>query len=90
MMENYWCLRWLLQEAVAEASAVVLRENLVRFENLPLAVRVPSLPALAAGTRVRLAVESVDLLERSLACAYRETLQPGSGEAPPGDEREER
>jgi hypothetical protein len=30
------------------------------------------------------------LLERSLACAYRETLQPGSGEAPPGDEREER
>jgi exoribonuclease-2 len=90
MMENYWCLRWLLQEAVAEANAVVLRENLVRFEALPLAVRVPSLPALAAGTRVRLAVESVDLLERSLACAYRETLRPGSGEAPPGDEREER
>jgi len=90
MMENYWCLRWLLQEAVTEANAVVVRENLVRFEDLPLAVRVPSLPVLATGTRVRLAVESVDLLERSLACAYRETLQPGSGAAPPGDEREER
>lgn len=89
-MENYWCLRWLLQEAVAEANAVVVRENLVRFEDLPLAVRVPSLPALAAGTRVRVAVVSVDLLERSLACAYRETLQPSSGEAPPADEREER
>ncbi|MGH8721200.1 MAG: RNB domain-containing ribonuclease, partial [Burkholderiales bacterium] len=90
IMEHYWCLRWLLQEAVAEANAVVLRENLVRFEDLPLAARVPSLPALAPGTRVRVAVESVDLLERSLACAYRETLQPGSGEAPPDDEREER
>jgi len=90
VMENYWCLRWLLQEAVAEAPAVVVRENLVRFENLPLTVRVPSLPALEPGTRVRLAVESVDLLERSLACAYRETLQPGSGAAPPGNEREER
>jgi len=90
MIENYWCLRWLVQEAITEANAVVVRENLVRFEDLPLALRVPSLPALAAGTRVRLAVESVDLLERSLACAYRETLQPGSGEAPPGDEREER
>jgi len=89
-MENYWCLRWLVQESVAEASAVVVRESLVRLEDLPLAVRVPSLPALAAGTRVRLAIESVDLLERSLACAYRETLQPGSGEAPPGDERDER
>ena len=90
MMENYWCLRWLLQEAVTEANAVVVRENLVRFEDLPLSVRVPSLPVLATGTRVRLAVESVDLLERSLACAYRETLQPGGGAAPPGDEREER
>ncbi len=89
MMENYWCLRWLLQEAVTEANAAVVRDNLVRFENLPLAVRVPSLPALAAGTRVRLAVDAVDLLERSLACTYRETLQPGSGEAPAGDEREE-
>ncbi|HSG76738.1 MAG TPA: RNB domain-containing ribonuclease [Burkholderiales bacterium] len=89
-MENYWCLRWLLQESVTEARAVVVRENLVRFEDLPLALRVPSLPALAAGTRVRLAIESVDLLERSLACAYRETLQPGGGEAPPLDEREER
>ena len=89
-MENYWCLRWLLQEAVAEANAVVVRENLVRFEGLPLAARVPSLPGLAAGTRVRVAVASVDLLERSLVCAYRETLQPGSGEAPPADEREER
>ena len=89
-MENYWCLRWLLQESVTEARAVVVRENLVRFEDLPLALRVPSLPALAAGTRVRLAIESVDLLERSLACAYRETLQPGGGEAPPLNEREER
>jgi exoribonuclease II len=90
VMENYWCLRWLLQEAVAEADAVVVRENLVRFENLPLTARVPSLPALEPGTRVRLAIGSVDLLERSLACHYRETLQPGSGEASPGDEREVR
>lgn len=90
MLENYWCLRWLLQESVAETNAVVLRENLVRLEQLPLVVRVPSLPALAAGTHVRLAVDAVDLVERSLACTYRETLQPSSGEAPPGDEREER
>jgi exoribonuclease-2 len=89
-MEHYWCLRWLLQEAVAEANAVVLRENLVRFEALPLFARVPSLPALEPGTRVRVAVESVDLLERTLVCTFRETLQPGSGEAPPGDEREQR
>ncbi|MGH7291366.1 MAG: ribonuclease catalytic domain-containing protein, partial [Myxococcota bacterium] len=43
-MEQYWCLRWLEQEQLHEAEAVVLRENLVRFATLPLVVRVPSLP----------------------------------------------
>jgi exoribonuclease-2 len=79
-MENYWCLRWLLQEGVVEAPAVVQRENLARFEGLPLAVRVPSLPALDPGTRVRLAVGEVDLIERTVACVYRETLAPAPAE----------
>ena len=87
-MEQYWCLRWLLQEEVGEVDAVLLRENLVRFERLPLAVRVPSLPALAPGTHVRLAVESVDLLDCRLELAYRGTLDAGGGEPVQGDERE--
>ncbi len=73
-MEHYWSLRWLVQENLQSASAVVLRENLVRFEGLPLTTRVASLPALDPGSRVRLEVHSVDLLERSVACVYRETL----------------
>ena len=73
-MEDYWCLRWLLQEGAGTTEAVVLRENLVRLEGLPLAARVPSMPELAMGTRVRLTVKSVDLLERSLTLAYGETL----------------
>jgi exoribonuclease-2 len=72
-MEAYWSLRWLQQGSVSTIDALVLRENLVRLEGLPLAVRVPSLPALDAGTRVRLAIDSIDLLERSLACRFLET-----------------
>src|SRR5258706_12638926 len=60
-MEDYWSLRWLLQEQVAEVEAAVLRESLVRLDGLPLVARVPSLPALDPGTRVRLGVQSVDL-----------------------------
>jgi len=74
MMEDYWCLRWLLQESVKLTAAVVQRENLVRLEGLPLVARVPSLPELPVGTRVRLAVKSVDLLERSVVLEYVETL----------------
>jgi len=79
-MEHYWCLRWIEQERqarqarVVELEAVVLRENLVRFERLPLALRVPSLPELEPGTRVRLALEAPDLIERSVACTWRETI----------------
>src|SRR6185295_14593973 len=77
-MEHYWCLRWLVQEQVTQTEGVVLRENLVRFERLPLAVRVPSLPELGPGTRVRLSVGTPDLIERSISCAWRETLGQGS------------
>jgi exoribonuclease-2 len=79
-MEQYWCLRWLEQEREAlhgkalEADAVVLREGLVRFETLPLVVRVPSLPDLPPGSRVRLAVEPPDLIERQVNCVWRASL----------------
>ena len=76
-MEDYWSLRWLLQESLSAAPAVVVRENMVRFEELPLATRVPSLPALDPGTRVLLELKAVDLIERSVSCVYRETLGGG-------------
>lgn len=76
-MEAYWSLRWLLQERLRSLEALVLRENLVRIAGLPLTLRVASLPQLEPGTRVRLEVREVDLLERTLAATYRETLAGG-------------
>ncbi len=85
-MEGYWSLRWLLQEDVRSIVAVVLRENLVRMEGVPLTTRVSSLPPLDPGARVRLEVQSVDLLERTVACVYRETLgQAALAEEPASD-----
>ena len=86
-MEGYWSLRWLLQEDVRSINAVVLRENLVRMEGVPLVTRVSSLPALDPGTRVRLDVQSVDLLERTVACVYRETLGQAALAEEPANER---
>jgi exoribonuclease II len=73
-METYWTLRWLEQEQIHSIEAVVVRENVVRADGLPLVTRVPSLPNVDPGTRVRLEIVQMDFLERSVSALYRETL----------------
>ena len=70
-MEHYWCLRWLLQEQVTLAKAQVLRDNLVKFEGIPLYVRVPSLPDLEMGSRVLLEIEGIDLIDTAVKARYK-------------------
>ncbi len=65
-MERYWCLRWIEQENARVLDATVIRDNLVRFNRLPLVIRVPSLRDAAAGDPVRIAVSRLDLWELTL------------------------
>lgn len=73
-MERYWCLRWLLQEGVAETSARVVRESLLRLERIPLFLRCPSLPACEPRTRVSVVIGGIDLLALEAQCRYLATL----------------
>ena len=75
-MERYWCLRWLLQEQVGHADAQVIREDLVRFERIPLVCRTQSLPQLTPGCRVELGVSDIDLLELAFHCEFQKVLEP--------------
>ena len=59
-MERYWCLRWIEQEAAYRLNATVIRDNLVRFNRLPLVIRVPSLRDAAAGDQVMVEVSRLD------------------------------
>ena len=80
-LERYWMLRWLIQENVTEVTAGVIREDLVRFDNLPLVTRAPSVMGVAPGARVRLAISGIDLLDISFHAEYLETVAapPDSG-----------
>ena len=73
-MERYWCLRWLEQEEKSTITATLRRENLMKLDDLPMTLRVPSAPELKPGTRVLLAIETRDPLTLALECRYLETL----------------
>ncbi|MFP5418161.1 MAG: ribonuclease catalytic domain-containing protein [Gammaproteobacteria bacterium] len=73
-LERYWMLRWLMQENITEVTASVIRDDLVRFESLPMVTRAPSVMGVAPGARVRLALSGIDLLDISFHAELLETL----------------
>jgi len=73
-MERYWCLRWLQQEKIETVDVIVLRENLVRLENIPLIFRAHGVADSPAGTRLRLAVGDIDLLDLDIRVRQLEVL----------------
>ncbi len=74
-LERYWMLRWLIQENISEVAASVIREDLVRFDSLPMVTRAPSVAGVAPGSKVRLAISSIDLLDITFHAELLETLE---------------
>lgn len=69
-IERYWCLRWLAQEQVSRAPAVVVRDDLVRLADLPFYFRLADLPSLAPGRRILVDILSTDELGLSLQARF--------------------
>jgi exoribonuclease-2 len=61
-IERYWTLRWLAQHGVRELEATTMREGLVRADTLPLVFKCVGCEPLPRGTRVRVALQSLDEL----------------------------
>ncbi|ANQ83853.1 putative exoribonuclease II [Azoarcus olearius] len=73
-MERYWCVRWLRQHGAGPVDAIVLRDNVVRLEAVPLVFKVPSMPLQMPGSRVRLVVEGSDLLDVEVEARFQQIL----------------
>ncbi len=70
LLERYWCVKYLLQEGIDSAEALVLRDELVRIESMPLVCRAVGLPPTPAGERVRVAFGEADLWEPGVFTRY--------------------
>ncbi len=73
-MEFYWCLRYIQQENISKLTAHVIRENLVRFDRLPIVQRINDMPSQPPGMQVILSVAEVDLFEPALHMRFIETV----------------
>jgi exoribonuclease-2 len=80
-MERYWCLRWLAQENATTVCAQVLKENIVRFDAIPLVIKASGMPTLDRGARVRLSVSDIDLLAAEAKIVFIELLGADSADA---------
>lgn len=70
-MEAYWSLVYIQQQGLRELTAVVLKEELVRIEGLPLVARAGGIPfETLPKTRIRLAVGDIDLATQSIGLQY--------------------
>ena len=71
LLERYWTLRFVQQEAIAEADATVIRDELVRIDSLPLVCRTVGLPpGTAPGARVRVAFGEIDFWDANVLVRY--------------------
>jgi exoribonuclease-2 len=83
-MERYWCLRWLLQEQAVELTATVLKDTLVRLDACPLVLGVTGMPTLPRATKVRVALDTVDLWAASAQARFVCVLDSPADPTPPG------
>ncbi|QMT31677.1 ribonuclease catalytic domain-containing protein [Alysiella filiformis] len=71
MMESYWAMVWLQQENVREINAVLLKDDLVRLEGVPLVARATGIPMeIAPKSMLKLAVQEVDTETQFVALKY--------------------
>ncbi|MFM0052069.1 ribonuclease catalytic domain-containing protein [Caballeronia grimmiae] len=88
-MEYFWCLRWLKQENKRHVPASVVKDDLVRLEEIPLILHVPGLGVHARGTRVMLEVVSIDELTVEASCRLLHVIDAPSASAPAEEDEAE-
>jgi exoribonuclease-2 len=61
-MERFWTMRYLQQHGTTELTATVVKDNLVRAENIPLVLPVVGAQGLPRNARVRVKLGAMDLI----------------------------
>ncbi|HEX4844066.1 MAG TPA: RNB domain-containing ribonuclease [Limnobacter sp.] len=67
-MERYWCLRWIQQKGRKQFDGVVVKDELVRLDEIPLFVRLVGVTSPGRGVQVEVELDQVDELTLTVSC----------------------
>ena len=72
-MERYWCLRWLDQQSVRHADAVLLKDEIIRLTQIPLVISIPGVRH-PRGTQLKIELISWDEVDLSVQARVLEVI----------------
>jgi exoribonuclease II len=85
-MERYWCLRWFAQEweqqRAKQVEAVVIKDEVLRLNDIPFIIRLSGLPTMPRGSHVKLDVIGWDEVDLTLEVRFLELLSSPVATAP--------
>ena len=91
-IERFWTLRWLQQNGLAdhgELTATVMKDGLVRADDLPLVFKALGCDALPRGSHVKVRITGLDEMTLDVHASLVERLdETASAEEPEGDDEE--
>ena len=87
-IERYWTLKYLAQNGISELNAAVMKDGLVRADDLPLVFRALGSENLARGARVRVRITGADLLTLDLHASLLAQLDTASAPGETASEAE--
>ncbi|MFY7867827.1 ribonuclease catalytic domain-containing protein [Roseateles sp.] len=91
-IERFWTLRYLAQNQITELTATVMKDGLVRADELPLVFKALGCEPLARGAHVRVRITGTDEMTLDVHATLIERLDealPAASDEDSGEEEEE-
>ena len=88
-MERFWTMRYVQQSGITELSAAVMKDGLVRAEEIPLVINVAGVSGMPRGARVKVRLGEIDLLMLDLGGTLIERLDVAQGSIESSDDEDE-
>ncbi|WBF65432.1 MAG: RNB domain-containing ribonuclease [Candidatus Kinetoplastibacterium crithidii] len=73
-IENFWSVQWLIQKKIEIINGFIIKENLVKIDEVPIIITVDNLPKLEKGTHIKIRIISINSSTLEIKTQYIESI----------------